>query len=81
MIDEDEGDRDTLIEQVAGAHRFRTGHGRVLEHPAWADLDEAGRREAFERALLVRKLEQALDPEGLSASAHAVLARINAVSG
>ena len=81
MADEDERDRDTLIEQAAGAHRFRDGHGRVLAHPAWADLDEAGRVEAFERALIVRRLEQALDPAGLSATAHVVLARIAAVGG
>lgn len=76
MTDEDERDRDTLIEQAAGAHRFRDGHGRVLTHPAWPDLDEAGRVEAFERALIVRRIEQALDPEGLSATAHVVLQRI-----
>lgn len=80
MTDEDERDRDTLIEQAAGAHRFRDGHGRTLTHPAWADLDEAGRIEAFERALIVRRIEQALDPEGLSATAHVVLQRIAAAS-
>jgi hypothetical protein len=76
----DDDDRDALIEKVAGAHRFRDGHGRVLSHPAWADLDEAGRVEAFERALLVRRLEQAFDPDGLSATAHVVLGRIAAAS-
>jgi hypothetical protein len=81
VTDEDERDRDGLIEQAAGAHRFRDGHGRVLAHPAWADLDEAGRVEAFERALIVRRLEQALDPAGLSATAHVVLGRIAAASG
>ncbi|HLT35017.1 MAG TPA: hypothetical protein VK034_02000 [Enhygromyxa sp.] len=75
---DDERDRDGLIEQAAGAHRFRDGHGRVLTHPAWADLDEAGRVEAFERALIVRRVERALDPNGLSATAQIVLARIGA---
>jgi hypothetical protein len=75
---EDDEDRDALIEQLAGAHRFRDGHGRVLFHPAWADLDEAGRVEAFERALIVRRMEKALDPKGLSATAHVVLGRIAA---
>lgn len=79
MAEDDE--RDALIEQAAGAHRFRDGHGRVLTHPAWADLDEAGRMEAFERALIVRRLEQACDPAGLSATAHVVLARVAAASG
>jgi hypothetical protein len=80
VTDEDERDRDALIEQAAGAHRFRDGHGRVLTHPAWADLDEAGRSEAFERALIVRRLEQVFDPAGLSATAHVVLGRIAATS-
>ncbi len=61
MVEEDERDRDALIEQAAGAHRFRHGHGRVLTHPAWADL--------YERARVVRQFEQALDPEGLSSAA------------
>jgi hypothetical protein len=78
VTEDDERDRDGLIEQAAGAHRFRDGHGRVLAHPAWADLDEAGRVEAFERALIVRRLEQSLDSDGLSATAQVVLARIGA---
>lgn len=78
MADEDERDRDGLIEQAAGAHRFRDGHGRTLTHPAWADLDEAGRVEAFERALIVRRIEQAFDSDGLSSTAQVVLARIGA---
>ena len=80
MADEDERDRDALIEQAASAHRFRDGHGRVLTHPAWADLDDEGRVEAFERALIVRRLEQACDPQGLSTTAHVVLARVAAAS-
>lgn len=78
---DDERDRDALIEQAAGAHRFRDGHGRALTHPAWADLDEAGRAEVFERALIVRRLEQALDPRGLSSTAQVVLARIALTPG
>lgn len=80
MAEEDERDRDALIEQAAGAHRFRDGHGRVLSHPAWADLDDAGRIDAYERALIVRRIEQACDPDGLSSAARAVLRRI-AVAG
>jgi hypothetical protein len=73
-------DRETLVEQAAGAFRARDGQGRVLSHPAWHDLDEAGREEAFELAASLRALEAALDPEGLSTSARAVLARIAAAS-
>ena len=52
--------------------------GRVRRHPSWADLDAAGRREAFEVARGARALEAALDPDGLSTTARAVLARIRA---
>lgn len=69
-------DRDTLIEQAAGAFRDRDPHGRVMAAPAWHDLDDAGRVEAFEAAARLRAMEAALDPEGLSTTARAVLARI-----
>jgi hypothetical protein len=69
-------DRETLVEQTAGAHRGRDAGGHILAHPAWHDLDEAGRAEAFAVAERLRALEAALDPEGLSTTARAVLARI-----
>jgi len=69
-------DRETLIEQVAGAFRERTVDGEVRAAPAWYDLDPAGREEAFERAVVQRRLEAAADPDGLSATAKSVLARI-----
>jgi hypothetical protein len=65
-----------LIEAAAGAWRERDRDGRVRFHPAWWDLDEAGRRAAFEAARVSRALEAAHDPEGLSSTARAVLARI-----
>ena len=68
--------RQELIEKVASAHRERDAHGSVRTHPAFHDLDEAGRREAFEVAVVNRQVEAALDPQGLSATAKAVLARI-----
>jgi hypothetical protein len=71
-------DREELVEQAAGAFRARDVHGRILAHPAWHDLDEAGRAEAFDLAARLRGLEAALDPEGLSTTARAVLARIGA---
>lgn len=64
-----------LIEQVAGAYRPRS-RDELRYHPGWHDLDEAGRLEAYERARRLRVLEAALDPQGLSSTAHAVLARI-----
>ena len=68
-------ERERLIEEAAGAWRARGADG-VRPHPAWADLDPAGRREAFDLARVQRRLEAALDAEGLSTTARAVLARI-----
>ncbi|MDC3955779.1 hypothetical protein [Polyangium jinanense] len=69
-------DRDALIEALAGAYRARGPLGEVRTHPAFHDLDEAGRAEAFELARRQRVVEAALDPDGLSTTARAVLARI-----
>jgi len=71
-------ERETLIEQVMGAHRARDRDGRVLADPAWYDLDEDTRAQVFEDTLVLRRLEAALDPDGLSTTARAVLARITA---
>ena len=65
-----------LIEQVTSAHRARDLDGRVKSHPAWHDLGEAGRREAFEATALSRQVEAALDPQGRSTTVKAVLSRI-----
>jgi hypothetical protein len=69
-------ERDELIEQVAAAWRPRDLDGGVRSHPAWHDLEAADRRRAAQLAAAQRRLEAALDPEGLSTTAHAVLARI-----
>lgn len=74
-------DREALIEALAGAHRGRDPHGAVRSHPAFHDLDDAGRVEAFEAAQRLRLLEAALDPRALSTTARAVLARIRAADG
>lgn len=65
-----------LLEQVTSAHRERTPLGEVRSHPAWHDLDQAGRRAAFEATAALRRMEAALDPLGLSTTARAVLARL-----
>jgi hypothetical protein len=67
---------EALIEAAAGAWRERDRGGRVRFHAAWWDLDEDGRRAAFEAACQSRAIEAGLDPEGLSSTARAVLARI-----
>lgn len=70
-------ERQSLIERAASAFRPRDPRdGRARPHPAWLDLDEAGRQEAFATATRLRALEAALDGEGLSTTGRAVLARI-----
>lgn len=68
-------DEELLVEQVASAYRPRA-RDELRYHPAWHDLDDDGRRRADEIARAMRKVEAALDPEGLSTTARAVLARI-----
>jgi hypothetical protein len=73
MTDEE---RELLAEEAASGWRPRTPNGRILEHPAWADLEPTARRQAFEDALVMRVLEAAVDPDGLSTTVRAVLAAI-----
>jgi len=70
-------DVDLLIEEVAGAHRPR-GRDELRYHPSWHDLAPDDRVRAFDRARALRKIEAALDPQGLSTTAQAVLRRIGA---
>ena len=69
-------ERDALIEAVASAWRARDNEGRIRSEPAWHDLDEAGRVEAYRAGVLHRAMEAALDSRGLSATGRAVMARI-----
>jgi len=69
-------ERDALISAATTAHRARDAEGRLLLSPAWLDLDDAGRHEAFEATRAQRALEAALDADGLSSTARAVLAAI-----
>jgi hypothetical protein len=73
-------EREALIEQASTAWRPR-GDDAVRAHPAWADLDAAGRLEVYEGTRALRRVEAALDPEGLSTTARAVLARIAGSAG
>jgi hypothetical protein len=70
--------RGSLVEAAVTAWRARDASGTIQAHPAWADLDEAGRNEAYEATLQARALEAALDADGLTTTGHAVLARIRA---
>jgi hypothetical protein len=68
-----------LIEEAATAWRPHGGPAtRIRPHPAWADLDATGRVAVYELTRELRRLEAALDPDGLSTTARAVLARLGA---
>jgi hypothetical protein len=69
-------EREALISSATTAHRTRDAEGNIVIDAAWLDLDEAGRREAFDATTRQRALEAALDAEGLSSTARAVLSRI-----
>ena len=68
-------EEDLLVEQVASAHRPRA-IDELRYHPAWHDLDGDARERAFDLARALRPLEAALDGEGLSTTARAVLQKI-----
>jgi hypothetical protein len=68
---------DLLIEAASSAYRpYDRMSGTLLPHPAWRDLDQAGRARAFEVTVELRSLEAALDANGLSTTSQAVLNRI-----
>jgi hypothetical protein len=67
---------DPLVEAACTAWRPNNPRGGLRSHPAWHDLDARGRIEVFEQTRSLRALEAALDPQGLSTTAKAVLARI-----
>ena len=68
--------QDTLVEAVLTPFRSRDPEGRPVPPPAWWDLPPDVLEEVHRRAVAIRRLEQALDPQGLSGTARAVLARI-----
>ena len=69
--------KDALIHAVTSAFRERV-RGEIRAAPAWHDLDPADRVEAHDATAAQRTLDAALDPRGLSSTAHAVLARLGA---
>ena len=70
-----EREDEILIEAVTSAHREHRLDG-VRSLPAWHDLDDEGRRAAYDATVRTRTIEAALDPEGLTGTAHALHARI-----
>ena len=70
-------EREELIEAVTTAHRAIDPFTRMVRgHQAFHDLDDEGRRIAYERTLVTRTIERALDPQGLSTTARAVVGRL-----
>jgi hypothetical protein len=69
-------EEELLLEQVTSAHRERGVDGAIRFHPAWYDLDEATREAAFEATVELRKMEAAMDAEGMSSTVRALLGRI-----
>lgn len=67
---------DILLEAATTAHRERDLEGRLVPPPAWWDLAPEALDELFRRQVLAREVERALDPEGLSGTARAVMGRI-----
>lgn len=65
-----------LVEKASTAFRERDADGRILPSGAWFDLPPEKREGAFEEIARLRELERALDPEGLSTTARAVLQRL-----
>ena len=69
-------DTTVLVEAATTAWRRRSPSGAIAMHPAWADLDAAGRTEVYAATLALREIEGALAPDGLTSTARAVLARL-----
>lgn len=67
---------ETLVSAATTAHRARDAEGTIVVDAAWLDLDADGRRAAFDATAALRRMESALDAEGLSSTARAVLGRI-----
>lgn len=69
-------ERNALIEASVTAYRERDLEGRLKPPAEWWDLAPEALDELFQRQLVTRELERAMDPRGRSATAKAVLARI-----
>jgi hypothetical protein len=73
MTPEDEA----MLEALTSAQRETGAFGEIRFHPYFFDLGAEGRVEAARRTLVQRALEAALDRDGLSTTARAVLSRIS----
>jgi hypothetical protein len=67
---------DLLVESAANSWRERDASGRIVPPPAWWDLAPDERMRAFDAQVATRELERAVDPDELSGTVRAVLARL-----
>ena len=70
-----------LAEETTTAWRPHAPDGRILDHPAWADLPPPARAAAFDEALVMRIVEAGLDAAGFSTTVRAVMAVIARTAG
>ena len=66
----------SVMERALSSFRERDALGRIRWAPAWYDLSERDRAALYEESLVARRLEAALDGDGLSTTARTVLDRI-----
>ena len=69
-------EQEIQLETATTAFRERDVSGRIQPSPAWWDLSPEDRERLFRRQMEARLVEAAVDPEGLSSTARAVLGRI-----
>jgi hypothetical protein len=69
-------DRELLLEAATTAHRPVDASGRWRASPAWHDLTAADREVLHRQLEVQRAIEAAMDPQGLSSTARAVLRRV-----
>jgi hypothetical protein len=69
-------ERDLLVEAALTAHRSTDPSGELRFHPAFHDLDEAGRQVLFDALQRQRAIERGLSVDGLSSTAQVVLRAI-----
>ncbi|MEO6597800.1 MAG: hypothetical protein ABIP94_23895 [Planctomycetota bacterium] len=69
-------ERELLVEAALTPQRGYHPDGALRFHPAFFDLDSAGREELFASLARQRAIEAAASPDGLSATARAVLRRV-----
>jgi hypothetical protein len=70
------GEHDSLIEAALTPYRERDREGRLVPPPEWWDLAPERLDVLFREQILAREVERAIDTEGLSGTARAVLRRI-----